>query len=125
MPDNTEAIPSTPRAATLTLDADASYLLTGGLGGLGKSVALWMVQHGARSLVFLSRSAGASEDDEAFFAELRSLGCSISAVAGKAQDMVDIENAIKSAPKPIKGVVHLAMVLRVSLDLSLRILQVS
>lgn len=35
---------------------DASYLITGGLGGLGLTVARWMVEQGARRLVLLGRT---------------------------------------------------------------------
>lgn len=113
MPEDASEIPSTPRPNIYMLDPEASYLLTGGLGGLGRSVASWMVERGARSLVFLSRSAGLGDSDKAFFAELESMGCTVCPVAGKVQDMDDLNRAILRAPKPIKGVVHLAMVLRV------------
>ncbi|HEV2132108.1 MAG TPA: zinc-binding dehydrogenase, partial [Longimicrobiaceae bacterium] len=36
---------------------DATYLITGGLGGVGLSVAQWLVEQGARSLVLVGRSA--------------------------------------------------------------------
>jgi acyl transferase domain-containing protein/aryl carrier-like protein len=36
--------------------ADASYLITGGLGGLGLSVARWMTERGARRLVLAGRT---------------------------------------------------------------------
>src|SRR5215208_3608922 len=36
--------------------ADGSYLITGGLGGLGMEVARWMVGQGARRLVLLGRT---------------------------------------------------------------------
>lgn len=39
--------------------SDRTYLLVGGLGGLGRAPATWMAENGARSLVFLSRSAHA------------------------------------------------------------------
>lgn len=97
----------------LALDPEASYLLTGGLGGLGKALALWMVERGARSLVFLSRSAGQSDGDQTFFEELKTLGCSVAAIPGKAQDMGDVKKATAMAENPIRGVIHLAMVLRV------------
>ncbi|HMG56671.1 MAG TPA: SDR family oxidoreductase, partial [Kofleriaceae bacterium] len=45
-----------PAAAPLRLRADASYLITGGLGALGLQVARWMVEHGARRLVLMGRS---------------------------------------------------------------------
>ncbi len=35
--------------------ADATYLVTGGLGGLGLEVARWLVERGARALVLVGR----------------------------------------------------------------------
>ncbi len=43
-------------SAPLALRADASYLVTGGLGGLGLATAQWMVDRGARHLVLVGRS---------------------------------------------------------------------
>lgn len=115
MPEDISTIAGSPRTRTLSLDPKASYLLVGGLGGLGKSIASWMVEHGACSLVFLSRSAGSSSEDRAIIAELESQGCSVTAVAGKVQDMNDVLRAASSARCEIKGVIHLAMVLQVCL----------
>ena len=39
---------------SLRLHASAAYLLVGGLGGLGRAISVWMVEHGARHLIFLS-----------------------------------------------------------------------
>lgn len=36
--------------------SDATYLITGGLGGLGLALAAWLVQHGARNLALLGRT---------------------------------------------------------------------
>jgi NAD(P)-dependent dehydrogenase (short-subunit alcohol dehydrogenase family)/acyl carrier protein len=43
------------RGATLGLRADATYLVTGGTGGLGRGIAEWLVRRGARNLVIASR----------------------------------------------------------------------
>jgi acyl transferase domain-containing protein/acyl carrier protein len=40
----------------VSLRADATYLITGGLGGLGLATAKWMTQRGARHLVLMGRS---------------------------------------------------------------------
>jgi NAD(P)-dependent dehydrogenase (short-subunit alcohol dehydrogenase family) len=45
-----------PKGRPADLRADASYLITGGLGGLGLQVARWMIEHGARRIVLLGRS---------------------------------------------------------------------
>lgn len=101
-----------PSARALEFDPDATYLLTGGLGGLGKSTSTWMIEHGARSLTFLSRSAGVSEDSKQAIKELESLGAEVNAVAGGVENLGDVEAAVRASEKPIKGVFHLAMVLR-------------
>lgn len=114
MPDNITKIPSTQITHELSLSSTATYLLAGGLGGLGKVVTSWMVEKGARSFVFMSRSAGASDTDKAFLAELVSQGCSAVAIAGSVVVMEDVERAVGAAPTPIAGVVQLSMALRVS-----------
>jgi myxalamid-type polyketide synthase MxaB len=43
--------------APLRLRPDATYLLTGGLGALGRQLAVWLAAQGARSLLLVSRSA--------------------------------------------------------------------
>ncbi len=113
MPQDNATISGIRSTGTYSLDPKGSYLLAGGLGGLGRSIAIWMVEHGARSLIFLSRSAGLNERDQAFFKELVSMRCAVSAVVGMTQNMEDVMKAIASAPSPIKGVIQLAMVLRV------------
>lgn len=114
IPADASLIPSTNAVTATKLDSEATYLLTGGLGGLGRAIAVWMAEHGARNFVFLSRSAGTTASDREFLHELRSMGCTAAAVAGKAQDMDAVKSAIALAPSPIKGVIHMAMVLRVS-----------
>ncbi|KAJ9488614.1 hypothetical protein VN97_g4706 [Penicillium thymicola] len=44
-----------------TFDPNASYVLVGGFGGIGRSVARWMVTRGAKNFIFVARS-GASSD---------------------------------------------------------------
>jgi acyl transferase domain-containing protein/acyl carrier protein len=43
-------------SASLRLRPDASYLVTGGFGGLGREVARWLVDQGARRLVLMGRT---------------------------------------------------------------------
>ncbi|KAI1204311.1 putative polyketide synthase [Annulohypoxylon truncatum] len=54
-------------AATTRLRSDVSYLHVGGAGGLGRSIAHWLIDHGAKNLTLLSRSA---EKSSGFVAEL-------------------------------------------------------
>src|SRR5437773_2708002 len=113
MPEDPADLRAATQATSLELDPNASYLLVGGLGGLGKALATWMVEHGARDLIFLSRSAGSTSEDRSFFLELESQGCSSTAIAGSVSELRDVRRAVSSAARPIKGVIQFAMVLKV------------
>lgn len=113
MPTDREDLPAAEIPQECILRSDVSYLLVGGLGGLGKSVATWMVEHGATSLIFLSRSAGESSADQEFLAELNALGCSSQTFAGDVSKIQDVKNVVNSAAKPIAGVLQMSMVLKV------------
>lgn len=112
MPTDSSKLASSARPTEVHLKSDASYLLTGGLGGLGKAISTWLVERGARSLVFLSRSAGQKAEDAAFIRELETCGFSVVTVAGHVENMSDVQKAVAQAPHAVKGVIHLAMVLR-------------
>ena len=56
--DQVKAVPSkTPKNL---LDADATYVIIGGTGGLGRSMSRWMIEKGARNIVLISRSSKAT-----------------------------------------------------------------
>jgi myxalamid-type polyketide synthase MxaE and MxaD len=100
-------------AAAATLREDATYLITGGLGGLGLKVAEWMVAHGARSLVLTGRS-GAGVAAESVLVDLRAAGATIvvarADVADRAQLAAVIADIDLTMP-PLRGVIHAAGVL--------------
>ncbi|KAG4443875.1 hypothetical protein IFR05_000641 [Cadophora sp. M221] len=93
------------------LDGSASYLLVGGLGGLGRSVAVWMVQHGARTLTFLSRNAGTTARDRLFVKELQSMGCKVHLVRGSVTEAADVARAVAESSRPLKGILQMTMAL--------------
>lgn len=97
----------------LALRSDASYLLVGGLGGLGRSISTWMVEHGARHFIYLSRSGGKGPDDAAFVQEMNAAGCTVQITAGSVANLADVQHAIAQAEHPIAGVLQMSMVLRV------------
>ncbi|KAI1497192.1 hypothetical protein F5X99DRAFT_423743 [Biscogniauxia marginata] len=96
----------------LSFNPGASYIVTGGLGGLGRAICSWMAERGARFITTISRSAGRSAEDKQFIAEMKSMGCVLTPVAGPVQDFEVVKSAVAQSPKPVKGVIHLAMVLR-------------
>lgn len=115
MPQNPEIIPVAPVSSNLTFRPDVCYLLVGGLGGLGRAISTWMIEKGARNLIFFSRSAGKSAGSVKFISELVSLGCSVQAMPGSVSNIDDLRKVINEARKPIAGVIQMSMVLRVQL----------
>ena len=96
----------------LKLDDGASFLLVGGLGGLGRAVSTWMVEHGARHLTYLSRSAGSGPNEASFILELNSMGCEVQTVQGSVSKLEDVVSAIKRVARPLRGILQMSMVLR-------------
>lgn len=97
----------------LRFDPQASYIVTGGLGGLGRATCSWMAERGARFITAVSRSAGHSAEDKSFIAEMKSMGCVLTPIAGAIQNFAVAKSAVTQSPRPVRGVIHLAMVLRV------------
>ncbi|GBF65175.1 highly reducing polyketide synthase [Trichophyton mentagrophytes] len=112
IPQDSSAIPLAGVKAPVQFSPDVSYLLVGGLGGLGRSISTWMVEQGARHLVYLSRTAGQTDKDRAFIRELEDQGCRAVCVAGSVVNMEDVRFAIAQCPKPLAGVYQLSTVLR-------------
>lgn len=97
------------------LSSDSSYLLPGGLGGLGRNIAQWLIEHGARSLIFLSRSGAHNPDASSFVTDLRAQGVQIGVYQCDISNVPKLEETIatcNSTLPPIRGVIQCAMNLR-------------
>ncbi|KAJ5595540.1 uncharacterized protein N7459_001748 [Penicillium hispanicum] len=106
--------------------ANASYVLAGGLGGLGRSIALWMAARGAKNFIFLSRSGLRGDTTHQFIQGLRDKGCRAEV---RACDITDQEMLTKTLASfqpmmpPIKGCFQCSMVLRDSMFPNMSALQ--
>ncbi|WP_252107394.1 MULTISPECIES: type I polyketide synthase [unclassified Halomonas] len=99
---------------TLTLSSDASYLVTGGLGGFGLKTAQWLVSKGARQLVLLGRSGAASDEAKAAVEAFETQGVKVLAAACDITDRAALEAVIERAAielGPLKGIIHAATVI--------------
>ncbi|WQF90272.1 Putative Acyl transferase domain superfamily, phosphopantetheine binding ACP domain, thiolase [Colletotrichum destructivum] len=103
----------------LALDPDAIYVLSGGLGGLGRSLSTFLVdQLGARKLLFLSRSGAAAPSARQLLSDLETSAAQPRAAA-YACDISDrravdasIARAEAELQGKVRGVIQCAMVLR-------------
>jgi NAD(P)-dependent dehydrogenase (short-subunit alcohol dehydrogenase family) len=101
-----EAVPA------LRIRPEASYLVTGGLGGLGLEVARWLVREGARHVVLLGRSAP-SEAVRSRLRELEASGATLQVEQGDVASPEDVARVLGALPpqRPLRGVLHAAGVL--------------
>lgn len=101
---------ATPELSRLSLVRDATYLITGGLGGLGLVVARWLVERGARHLVLVSRR-GVTPARQAALQTLEELGACITVLQADVADaaqVADVLTQIKRAHPPLRGIIHAA-----------------
>ena len=97
----------------LTLREDASYLVTGGLGGLGLKLARWLVDRGGKHLVLTGRSAP-SDDARRIVEELEKSGAKIairSCDVGNRAEVANLLAGLRDGFPPLRGIFHLAGVL--------------
>lgn len=73
---------------------DATYLMVGGLGGLGQSLIKWMFDHGARHFVFLSRSGNKDGSASDTLKIIHDAGGSATVVEGSVTETQDCLKAI-------------------------------
>ncbi|EHA28193.1 hypothetical protein ASPNIDRAFT_43495 [Aspergillus niger ATCC 1015] len=106
-PDPTQ-LPCAPVRSRASFPPDAACLMVGGLGGIGRSVSRWLVEHGAREIVYLSPSAE-KDEHRGFIKELEVQGCLVTCVAGTVTDLADIQRAIGKCTKRLSGVVQMAL----------------
>jgi NADPH:quinone reductase-like Zn-dependent oxidoreductase/ubiquinone/menaquinone biosynthesis C-methylase UbiE len=106
---------------TKEFNSDATYVITGGTGGLGRAMVTWLAEHGAKNIAVLSRSGEAAMRSArwAVAAErVQSFGARIFPCKCDVGDIDSLRTALRGLDEqgapPVKGVIHGAMVLRVS-----------
>ncbi|KAJ5312285.1 hypothetical protein N7508_003115 [Penicillium antarcticum] len=105
----------TPKTSSNLLCSNASYILIGGTGGLGRSMAKWMATKGAKSIVLVSRRAAINEKVQSLIDSLAPLGVRIIVKACDVSNPESVEALVKEEMKdlpPVRGVIQGAMVLR-------------
>ncbi|KAI1346694.1 hypothetical protein F5Y01DRAFT_264504 [Xylaria sp. FL0043] len=110
----TSQIWAVSRSKRLRLDPEATYLLVGCLGGLGRSLTRWMMERGARHFTFISRSGIDKPEAARLVADVELSGASTQVVRADASNEEDIARTVSEiqAERAIRGVVHAAMVLK-------------
>ncbi len=90
--------------------ADHSYLVTGGMGGLGLKTAQWLVENGAKHLALMGRSRGSDAARETI-QNFEASGIQVMLIQGDTSSAEDVRRAfqeISHALPPLRGIIHAA-----------------
>ncbi|MCX4096802.1 type I polyketide synthase [Nocardia sp. alder85J] len=100
-----------PYLPEVGIDADATYLITGGFGGFGLAIGRWLSLRGARRLVLVGRGGASTEEARRQLEAWRATGVEV------VQELADVTDAAAvaaivgrahSAEHPLRGVFHAA-----------------
>jgi acyl transferase domain-containing protein/surfactin synthase thioesterase subunit/D-arabinose 1-dehydrogenase-like Zn-dependent alcohol dehydrogenase/acyl carrier protein len=95
----------------VTIRGDASYLVTGGLGGLGLKVAEWLAKQGAGHLILMRRAGDLSFEQRAVVSALAARGTRVSIAKGDVGNRAQLEKIladIHNSGMPLRGIIHAA-----------------
>jgi acyl transferase domain-containing protein len=98
------------RESAIRIGGDATYLVTGGLGGLGLAIAGWLVDQGARHLALVGRRAPSPEAREAI-AAMEARGAAVRVHAADVSVRADVDRVladIDACMPPLRGIAHAA-----------------
>jgi acyl transferase domain-containing protein/acyl carrier protein len=101
-----------PESEKPLFSANASYLITGGLGGVALTVAEWMAKNGAGHLALLSRRA-VSEQSRAAIRRMEENGAAVTTFRADVTNEADLTKALETihaSGMPLKGIMHTAAV---------------
>ncbi|KAI4860430.1 short chain dehydrogenase-domain-containing protein [Hypoxylon rubiginosum] len=104
------------RPPPVSLDKEnATYLISGGLGGIGRTVAEWMVCKGAKNIVLVSRKASSHPEAAKLIEEAEAVGCRLLIRDCDVSDESSLLRLLKQLAEdglpPITGAIAGAMVL--------------
>ncbi|RWA09000.1 hypothetical protein EKO27_g6114 [Xylaria grammica] len=94
---------------------DATYLVVGGLGGIGRTIAIWLAERGAKHVLLVSRNAESHVDAPELKREAKKLDCDLHIRNCDVANEDSLRALLKSCAgviPPVRGVIHAAMLLQ-------------
>ncbi|KAI8964593.1 hypothetical protein F5Y11DRAFT_355477 [Daldinia sp. FL1419] len=96
-------------------DENASYVIAGGSGGLGRAIIKWMADRGAKHLIVPSRSGSSKSVLAEVISDLAKRGVNVFAPAcdvSSSESLAKVLEEASSKMPPVKGCINAAMVLQ-------------
>ncbi len=104
-------MPESASSTSNLVQGEGSYLITGGLGGLGIKAAQWLIEQGAKHLVLASRQGISSPDIKAQVQQLEQKGAEVLVIKADVSQQEDVAHLLTACPQPLRGIIHAAGVL--------------
>ncbi|KAJ5684494.1 uncharacterized protein N7477_000839 [Penicillium maclennaniae] len=104
-----------PKQNNKLFRSDASYILVGGLGGIGRVIALWMADQGAKHLILINRSGLSRQPAQNTVSKIQGKGVTVTIHACDIADEAQVSQVfatISQNQPPIRGLIHGAMILK-------------
>ena len=104
------------RKPTYNFDPNATYVISGGLGGLGRSMAQWMANRGAKNLILLSRSGASRDSAKQLVEDLEAAKVKVATPPCDVSDLESLTEVLRdclTTMPPVKGCIQGSMVLKV------------
>jgi NADPH:quinone reductase-like Zn-dependent oxidoreductase/acyl carrier protein len=97
-----------PTDAVSGIRPDGTYLVTGGMSGVGLAIAEWLAQRGAAQIIVMGRRNPSREATE-IFKRMRESGAVVSVCRGDVAEEKDVKAALDETKAfPLRGVFHCA-----------------
>ncbi|KAL9982576.1 hypothetical protein ACROYT_G004638 [Oculina patagonica] len=114
---SSEPIPLCVQNSSKLFKPNATYIITGGFGGIGLALSRWMCKKGAKHLVLVSRRGCHNAAGRRLLAFLKRQGVKVFEFAGDLSEESFVQSMItklkhESSIPPIRGVFHLAGVIK-------------
>ncbi|KAI6080113.1 hypothetical protein F4821DRAFT_87865 [Hypoxylon rubiginosum] len=98
-----------------TFNENASYVIAGGSGGLGRAIIKWMADRGAKHFIVPSRSGSSKPEVTQVTSELTQRGVNVvmpKCDVSSAESLAEVLEGCSSTMPPVKGCINAAMVLQ-------------
>ena len=108
--------PDELKPAAQKFSSNATYIVTGGYGGIGQALSRWLCDNGVKHIVLVSRKGASTAAARRMVKYLKSNGVSVHEIQVNVAEAKAVNNMLsnlrddKTVP-PIKGVFHLAGVI--------------
>ncbi|KAL9127721.1 MAG: hypothetical protein Q9217_003451 [Psora testacea] len=113
VPGTADQVKVISRLRPLSLDdLESTYLIVGGLGGIGRAIALWMIDKGAKNILISSRRGATNPDALLLQQSAQAKGCNLQIRGCDISDeksLVKLRNECAGLLPPIRGVIQGAM----------------